>query len=311
MKIYEIRLKPHSAFISSIQGDTLFGSLCWQIHNLGLNLDNLLKNYAADPFMVVSSGFYCSGETYFFPRPLCPSYLMFADEKIEERKKNNQKRFFKVNHGEDIRIAQLNFVAEQHFSVLTKREHNTVSRLSGTTINEEFAPFQHCAVFYHDLAQIVVFVGIDESRFSRENLLKIFIQQGRLGFGKRASVGYGHFTVESCEESRLWNRAFSVDNFLYALSPFVLSAQEQARVKQIYFQPFTKYGKHGDVYASSKAPFKKPIIMADTASLVALGEPFTMERPFIGQGLTGVSYVDSKTVAQGYALCLPCKMGEL
>lgn len=311
MKIYEIKLRPHSAFISSIHGDTLFGSLCWQIHNLGLDLDNLLQNYAASPFMVVSSGFYYSKGSYFLPRPLCPSHLMFADEKIEERKKNNKKCFFRVNRGDGIDIAQLNFDTEQSFSVMTKREHNSVSRLSGTTTNEEFAPFQHRAVFYRDLAKIVVFAGIDESRFSKEDLLKIFINQGRFGFGKRASVGYGHFTVESCEESHLWNRDFSDDNFLYALSPFVLSEQEQSQLKQIYFQPFTKYGKHGDIYAASKAPFKKPVIMADTASLVSLRAPFMKERPYIGQGLTDISYVDSKTVAQGYALCLPCKLGDL
>ena len=311
MKIYELKLKPHSAFISSIHGDTLFGSLCWQIHNLGLGLDNLLQNYTQTPFMVVSSGFYYAKGAYFLPRPLCPNYLMFPNTKIEDKKKNNKKHFFQIHAGEDMDISRLNFDTMQSFSCLTKREHNSVSRLTGTTANEEFAPFQHRVVIYQDFAQIVVFVGIDETRFSKDDLLKIFIQQGRLGFGKRASVGYGHFTVESCTESLLWKRDFSADNCLYALSPFVLSPDEQAQAKRVYFQPFTKYGKHGDVYAGSSAPFKKPVIMADTASIVAFDKPFSTEKPYIGQGLTGLSYVDNKTVAQGYALCLPCKLRDL
>lgn len=311
MKIYEIKLKPHSAFISSIHGDTLFGSLCWQIHNLGLGLDHLLQDYINAPFMVVSSGFYYAKGTYFLPRPLCPNFLMFPNSKIGERKKNNKKHFFKVHNGDDIDISRLDFADEQSFSQLTKREHNSVSRLTGTTSSEEFSPFQHRVVFYQDTAQIVIFVGLDESRFSRENLLQIFIQQGRLGFGKRASVGYGQFEVLSCEESHLWQRDLSCDNYLYAMSPFILSPLEQQQVKQVYFQPFTKYGKHGDIYAGSAVPFKKPIIMADTASLVSLNRPFSLDRPYIGQGITGVSYVDEKTVSQGYALCLPCKLGDL
>ena len=79
MKIYEIKLKPTSFFITPLQGDTLFGCLCWQLVHKGENIDELLKDYSTNPFMVVSSGFFYmkevkdnhTEEKYIFPKPLC------------------------------------------------------------------------------------------------------------------------------------------------------------------------------------------------------------------------------------------------
>ena len=91
MNIYEAIIEPQSLFISPIQGDMLFGSLCWQLENMGHDLNVLLEDYETTPFMAVSSGFMCLPEDgkYIFPRPHCPSYFMNKGN-LPESKQNDK-----------------------------------------------------------------------------------------------------------------------------------------------------------------------------------------------------------------------------
>lgn len=313
MKIYEIRIKPQSFFISPIQGDMLFGCLCWQLHHIGQDLDSLLADYDTNPFMIVSSGIFYQNGRYILPKPLCPDFMLFKNITVENRKQYQKKKFICLYEGETLDINDdLWEKALEKVDFCITQQHNSINRLTGSTgsgESGEFAPFYTSARVYDSEGEIVVFVGVDENRISEEILKTIFSNLGKVGYGKKASSGYGHFTIKNCAESSLWNHDFSSFTHLYALSPFVLAEEEQTRVQEnIYFQPITKYGKHGEIYAKGEKPFKKPVIMADMASIVGVDVGWNMKRPFIGRAIRGISYVDERTVVQGYTLCLPCKM---
>lgn len=306
MKIYEIKIKPTSFFITPLQGDTLFGNLCWQLHNKGFDLDKLLEDYATNPFMVVSSGFFYEGGKYILPRPLCPDQYLFKDA---DAKKNKDKKYFALSVEEKIDINNLPLDKEHNnFAINYLQGHNSISRIGGGN----FAPYYTQSISYDTAGVVVIFVGIDETRIEPEYIKQTFIDLGKIGYGKKASSGYGQFTLVSCQESLLWNnKDFSDCNALYILAPFIPSAREQEKIKEkdfCYFQPITKYGKHGNIHALGAKPFKKPVIMADTASVVPLGEQYDGNKPYIGTAIKN-SYID-KTVMQGYALCLPCKFNK-
>ena len=312
MKIYEIKLKPTSFFITPIQGDTLFGCLCWQLHNIGADLDNLLNDYSSNPFMVVSSGFFLHEEGFIFPKPLCPDFYMFkANDNQTDYKANKKKKFFRIYKDEVIITNELPFEEElKDFAYNTQQAHNSINRMTGTTDSDgEFAPFYTPSIIYDTKGFVVVFAAIEE-RISKETLKEIFENLGKTGYGKKASSGYGHFEVISCEESSLWKNDFSDCNALYTLAPFVLSETEITNIKECFFQPITKYGKHGGDKALSEKPFKKPVIMADMASIISFKGGINTNKPYIGTAIEGTSYIDNKTVMQGYALCLPCKLEE-
>lgn len=310
MKIYEISLKAETPFITQINADTLFGCLCWQLNNAGIDLNSLIEIYDKEPFMVVSSGIYKNeNNMYILPKPLCPNYIMFDINDVNY-KKNNKKKFFGLSSNTVININKIDFKEniKDYFS-FDIQQHNTINRITNTT-GKGFDPFYNEVTFYENKGNIIVFVALDETKLSIDNLQKAFENLGKTGYGKKASSGYGHFKVNSFNESILWKNDFSKCNYLYSLAPFILSEEEKINLNNIYFQPVTRYGKHGDILAKSENPFKKPVIVADTASLVSLKTKFDKNKPFIGKAIKDISYVDNKTVFQGYALCLPCILEE-
>jgi CRISPR-associated protein Csm4 len=308
VKIYEIEIKPKSAFATHLKGDTLFGALCWHIQNMGLDLPNFLKDYDTNPFMIVSSGFYKKGNEYYFDKPLAPNFMLFGEIDVDNRKKNDNKKYFSYVVDSPLILNKLNY-AEQNFVVFTDTMHATINRDTNTTGKDEFSPYSTEAFFFTDKADIVIFAAIDENRLQEEKLKSLFENLGKSGFGKRASVGYGQFEVLGFKESVLWKNNLD-GNYLYALSPFVLSGNEKENLNNMYFQPFTRYGIHGDILAKSQNPFKKPVIMADSASLVSLKTNYDKTCPIIGNAVKGTSKILLETVVQGYSLCLPIQLED-
>jgi len=60
----------------------------------------------------------------------------------------------------------------------------------------------------------------------------------------------------------------------------------------------TRFGRHGNVQATAGNPFKKPVLMAQSGAVFS-GERHG--RPWIGQGIGGISTTLPATVHQGYA----------
>ncbi|MCL2485340.1 MAG: hypothetical protein FWF00_01180 [Endomicrobia bacterium] len=313
MKLYEIVIKPKSAFYTSLQGDTIFGNLCWQIENAGFNLPDLLSDYAEKPFMIVSSAFYKNDKGgYLFNRPLLPSHFLFPDQTAANRKENDDKKNFIYDGSNTLKLNGLNWYNDFTPVKRTNAQHNTINRQTGTTGEGEFAPFSQEVYFFDESVNLVIFAAIDESRFSKEKLEIIFENLGKTGYGKKASIGYGQFEVLEVKESVILREAAEAIknsgkyNSLYALSPFVPS-EDNKRDYKIYFDPITKYGKHGAGLAKSSNPFKKPVIMANTASVLSFQNASAEKFPlYVGAAVKNVSDANPETVVQGYSLVLPC-----
>ena len=319
MKIYEIIIKPKSSFTTLLKGDTIFGNLCWHINYSNNSLQTLLQNYDTNPFMVVSSAFVLLTDNntnkYIFKRPTAPEEILFSknEQWIQERKERQKKQYFVLQDSSCIEsIKDIYLTQEQIKTFFYKKEtlqHNTINRETCTTGSNQFAPWTISSDFYNDNLNLIFFVAIDETKFTAEELKKAFTNLGLNGFGKKASIGYGKFDVISCLESKLFKNLSKNTNYVYTLAPFVPKQDEICEEKS-YFQPFTRFGKHGDVLAKSDNPFKNPIIMMDEYSLIKLNKPIDYNYPIIGSAITNVSNIDVNTIAQGYTLCLPVNLED-
>jgi CRISPR-associated protein Csm4 len=95
-------------------------------------------------------------------------------------------------------------------------------------------------------------------------------------------------------------------NACYTLAPCV---PEKDTFVEMFFTPFTRFGRHGDVFAKSSNPFKNPVIMADESAIFIPKSRESFNKPYIGRAVIDISKAEPRTVMQGYSLYLPVNMG--
>lgn len=341
MKTYEIVIKPLSGFGTPLKGDTIFGQFCWQItynqHLIGKSLDTLLENYHTKPFAIFSSAYprFCGGDScyYALKRPDLPMNLVFPlpDDKkknIESRKDLKSRRWMillkdkkfsslkELKYRTDTKLFEEDIKAyisdktgkdvkgiiSKNFIVPFPQSHNKINRLTGTTGAEGFAPFvaeQH--VFFPE-SELVIFVGIDDAVINISQVKEGLELIGKCGFGKDASTGLGRFNVLGTSEIDLAKMGSDSPNGCYTLAPCV---PEKDTYAEMFFTPFTRYGRHGDVLAKSSNPFKNPVIMADEGGVFKPKSKEVFRKPYIGTAVAKISKAEPKSVAQGYSLYIP------
>lgn len=340
MKNYEITIKPLSGFATPLKGDTLFGHICWQAAYdgglLGRDINNLLEDYKDNPFLVISSAFIKIGDSYAFKRPDMPAEMLFdltnLDKKeiIARRKelkgkkwiflrKNQKLQSLKSNdlylNDKELLLRLMGSKSDEEVRRLSKlsiesividytQPHNTINRLTGTTGEDQFAPYSvDQKVFIKEL-ELVVFAGLRDD-IPVEGLIKALRQIGTSGFGKDASTGLGRFEVLAFKEVDLCSIGSDNPNACYTLAP---SVPEPGVFDEIFFTPFTRFGRHGDVLAKSGRPFKNPVIMADEGAVFIVKNPDVFKKPYIGKAVFGISKAEPKAVTQGYSLYIPIKV---
>jgi CRISPR-associated protein Csm4 len=329
VKIYRITIEPRSPFGTPLKGDTLFGQFCWQAAYapdlLTVPLDEAIRLYSEKPFAVFSSAFpsLLDGGIA-LKRPDAPLDLLFdfsgksREDIIGDRKKFKKQKWLLCDKAAalaDFRTCEYmddeeltlraGLKADKHSSV-EESSHNSVSRLTGTTGGNGFAPFTQENTVYAPGGRLAVFVGIDEGLLPLETLKTGLERIGLSGFGRDASTGLGKFTVTECTEVDLAAYGPAEPNALYTLSP---SVPKKAEYKDALFTPFTRFGRHGDRLATSGKPFKNPVIMADEGALYFphdMGE--ALQRPYMGSALAGLSKIQENAVAQGYSLYIPVRL---
>lgn len=341
MKVYEITIKPLSAFGTPLKGDTIFGHFCWQIAYdrtlLGKSLDELLTNYHSRPFAIFSSAYprFCSetnSSFYAMKTPPLPLHQLFElphekREVIDKRKEYKAKQWmilkenggflsFKeldlLNDRELLKEMKAGLTPETRKQVrkggasdyITQfsQSHNTINRLTGTTGEGPFAPFQVDQQRYFPETELAIFVGIDETVVKIEQVKNGLERIGEFGFGKDASTGLGRFELAEDDEIDLAALGSNPPNACYTLSP---SVPEKDVFNEFFFTPFTRYGRHGDILARSSNPFKNPVIMADEGAVLIPKSMDAFSSPFIGTAVTNLSKAEPGTVAQGYSLYIP------
>ncbi len=341
MKTYEIVIKPLSGFGTPLKGDTIFGQFCWQMNYnqqpMDKSLDNLLAKYQTEPFVVFSSAFprFCGGDIcyYALKRPDLPMDEIFTlpddkKENIKKRKDLKANRWMILQKdkgisslkelkyrndaklfGEDIKAyisdkkgKEIKGVTSKSLITPFSQSHNKINRLTGTTGTEGFAPFITDQHVYFPECELVIFVGIDEAVIDINRVKDGLEMMGKCGFGKDASTGLGRFDVLETSEIDLIKMGNASSNGCYTLAPCV---PEKDTYAEMYFTPFTRYGRHGDVLAKSTNPFKNPVIMADEGGIFKPKSKDVFQKPYIGTAITNISKAEQKSVAQGYSLYIP------
>ena len=332
MKTYCITIEPASPFGTPLKGDTLFGQFCWQAaYDQALLLcpfEQAVEQYPERPFAVFSSAFPAlQGGGFALKRPDAPLDLLFnlsgksKEEIIGNRKAIKKQKWLVCERQAALANLQAcNYLDDQGLtsaagldpeeytaiSTVAETGHNSISRLTGTTGPDGFAPFTQRSTFYAPGCKLVLFVGIDETMLSVDNLVAGLARIGQGGFGRDASTGLGKFSVASCTVVDLPALGAPQPNALYTLAPCVPDTEQYV---DALFSPFTRFGRHGDRLATSGKPFKNPVVMADEGALLfPRSMPDACDRPYLGSAVTGVSKIQSTAVAQGYSLYIPVRL---
>jgi len=281
MKLYKVTINPISPFATPIKGDTLFGSICWDIVYLygEKKLEKMLKNYKKNPFLIVSDGFLKNH----LIKPVFPKELL--NETEEGKKKEYRKRVWisikDILKGDFSKTKKENEVEFKKalFEIKNKINYKTF------TTGDGFGPFGIESIMY--LKEIDIYMLINEYE---EEIKKAFKLLSKLGYGKDANLGKGKFEIISWKEVEV-----KESEYFMALSDFVRSKVNG----KIYYDVITKYPKtRGDL----PNPFKNPLFMAKVGAGIKLNKKEKLL--YVGKGITGFSN-NKKIVHQGYAITFP------
>jgi CRISPR-associated protein Csm4 len=288
MELFKTTIVPVSNFATQLKGDTLFGQICWAIKFVfgEERLASLLADYSTRPFLVVSDGFAKSH----LPKPKLPQHLL---NETGDKKANRKKIW--IDH-ESLRAGlYLNAKTwdEVGGDTTISIVRNSINYKSFSTGEEGFAPYSNTETV---LLPKDVYCLIDVSVFGLDDLTKAFKFISEYGFGKDSSIGKGRF--EFANFTKIDSQCTSMTYM--ALSPF---SPNNLECQQIYYEPFTRFGKHGASMSNSN-PFKNPIVMADTASVIHFDSVKSLS--YIGKAITNIS-VHKDTVHQGYAIVIAIK----
>lgn len=302
MDTYLFPLQPLSAFGTPLAGDTLFGQLCWAIRERfgEARLTSLLDGYTdGRPFLVVSDAF----PGGWLPRPQLPDVLLGRDADPAQRKAAKQKIWLPAN-GTALPLtdwlAQAAALPALQHSVLTQ---NTINRLTGTTGSGPFAPRQVSRLELRSQTALDLYCVIDPSRMAANDLTQVLNDVGHTGYGRDASTGLGKFSLAEPRRCR-----WPGDGHRHALTLAPCAPAPAAlEAGACYYQPLTRFGRHGNLAALSGQPFKRPVLALRTAAFLTFrdGPVPTFHGTGLGGVLNPLSSAIPATVHQGYAPLVP------
>jgi len=290
MQLYKVTITPTSHFTTTLKGDTIFGQVCWAIfYKFGKErLSKLLNSYreGKKPFLIASDAF----PKGYLPKPTMPSTLL--NEKSEDKKKNRKKIWLKLDElqkGKYKNAKTDKDINNEDSSDITI--HNSLNYKTFHT-GDGFDPYG--LKVWKLLSQDIYFL-IDQNQFTINEFKEAFELLSKMGYGKKITIGYGRFKIDSTEQ-------IDIDNYsqkFMTLSPF---SPKGLNVKSIYYNPFTRFGKFGASRAYKNA-FKKPILLADTSSVIEFENKQRYQ--YLGRVIDGVSDIYRDTVHQGYSIVIP------
>lgn len=319
-------IRPLTAFGSLIRGDTLFGQLCWAVRDrFGVaRLETLLDEYLSGrPFLVVSDGF-PAGQ---LPRPKLPLARIGNIRLEPEQRKTFKERAFipedwvagepdlaatisKLAQEGEERAASNDTAAMRYWNA-TPHLRNSISRLTATT-GGGFDPYGQEELVAPPGQHFVIHAVFDEKRLAAADLAQLMEDIGCTGYGRDASVGLGKFQVIEIADGRPGEQQQA--NAWLTLAPCAPQGGNWI-AEDCFYQPFTRFGRHGSIAAVGPNPFKRPILLADTGAVLR-PRTFEQERLFAGHGLGGAAMPISldaafvATVHQGYAPVLPVRLPQ-
>jgi CRISPR-associated protein Csm4 len=320
MKTFKCTLVPTSPFATEFRGDSLFGQLCWALCRIysDLRLKDLLDGYTSKrPFLVVGDPLPAGC----LPRPALPIRLMLSENTEKNIEKNLKKAPYLLE--EAVHLPSSEWLDKlchnpkegctDSSALVTRfvRMSNSISRITGTTgEGAMFAPRAQDVFQYQSGSKLDCVVKFDEKRLTLDELKAALQYVGARGYGKRSSVGFGQFNVESITEIALLSH--KEPNALLTLSRSLPGGIEINQKLSMY-NTCTHFGRHGDELAHGQV-FKKPILMLESgAVIVPEGNADALhaiaKQGWIGRAAGGrenpISEQMPETVHQGYAPVVP------
>ena len=301
MKFYKVTLKLTSPYATDWQADTIWGHLCWALRfSYGENeLTNFIARYGkSEPPILVSNGF--PGDL--LPRPVLPEKHVTERSDFAMTKKQKKIRwltpdeFIKTQNGEELVLSEKNGETE------TVTLKNQINRLTGTTsggeVDEPTGRLFSFAQHHLEAVSIYLKLANDFVETSKE----LFQNLSKSGYGKRKTVGYGQFSIESFDEFIGFKSPPNANGFV-SLSNFVPATDDPTLG---YWEILVKYGKLGEDYAITGNPHKKPLLMFRAGSCFY----DTPCKEYYGRLVRGLSHQYPEVVQYGYALPVPLKLPE-
>jgi len=259
MKLYSLTITPLSGFLTMPKGDILYGQIL-SFLSFSEDIEKFKDNFVVSDMMPYN----------FFYKPNLP--LKYFNE--EDKKKLRKKRFISLKSLQnDLIPEEINFYKKD---LVIK---NSISRLTFTT-SDGFDPFSSEEFIFNKMWMFLMCED-DKKDFLIETIKKV----GEYGFGKKSSVGKGNFKVEEVKEFDFGNLK---TNTYLAISPFVKSDDE------VFYEPYVKFGKYG--LNRAKNPFKKPVILCDSGSVIKLQNNQKIYGKILENGSVETSYTQAKTI---------------
>ncbi len=331
MQMFRFKIKPLTAFGGAIQGDTLFGQLCWMIRHCEgeEKLKETLQGYTeGSPFAVVSDAFPAG----YLPRPALSSEWLPALEKIEDRKQA-KKKIWLINNAfheslnctagldiskaeDDSQIvskivlsssftAQKKSLSSSALMQLHAQPHNSINRQTGTTGEDGFAPYVSDQLWFYPGLYLELYVVLDEKCLTSEKVKYYLELIGKSGYGRDASIGLGKFELVD-EPQRVESAQPEYSPTLRYLTLAACAPETNTWcATHSFYQPFTRFGRHGDALASKGSSFKKPVLMMKSGAMLTPKSAGVVLSQWAGQGIGNISDAQSEAVHQGYAPLIP------
>lgn len=299
MDYFKLMIKPISPFITEPVSDTLFGQICYTLSLMGENMEDILKDYDKEPFLVVSD-MLPMGYALKPQEPAALSENINVNTLAGRKSEKNKNRVYiddVIKNGKITAVHNPTWTIE-HYNMT----HASINRFTGTTSKGEHAPYNIIEYYYNTKNNtdfyFDLYIYVNDKY--REKVIDAIKLIGKYGYGKKASLGRGLFVMQSVED-------VSIDttgkNSLFTLGNCVIYGMKN-KCEELYYTPLTRFGKHG-VYTAKTMPFKSPFVMASQGALFKyITDLSIFDKPFIGKIVNNISY-HSNTIAQGYSLYIP------
>ncbi|KWT94951.1 type III-A CRISPR-associated RAMP protein Csm4 [Candidatus Magnetominusculus xianensis] len=298
MNTYRLRIKLKGSFITPLQADTIFGSLCWiMAWSEGQDaVKEFLSGYInGKPAFVLSDG---------MPGDLlpAPAHLSLSAQKegmgfedYNKTKEIKKVQWLLPNVFEKVRNG--NFDIEPCGRLKTFKSfttlHSSVNRITGTTA--EGGNLFELSEYAAEQDEISIYIKIRDGW--EEKVSSLLNELSKTGYGKKKTSGKGAFEIIKFEPFK-FNDVNGADGFM-SLSNFVPA---QCDPTEGFYKIFVKYGKLGGEFTFCGRPFKKPLIMLTAGSSFRVKEEI---KPYYGRMVKDISPAKPQVVHYGYAFSIP------
>ena len=291
MNLIKVKITPHSSFVTFPKGDTIFGHF---VYHSFLKGEEIFSNYPNEKPKIIFSDFLPDNYIY---KPALPNNYFGVDE--SQKKKFKKKSWIEIKELKNgIKVQnQESFYPykELNFYTIELRVRNALNRLTFSTNDSgAFVPFSIEEITF--LYQPILYIMFDET-FTQEEIVERLNEIGKNGFGKKGTIGKGYFLAELDNDFKRFDEVET--DYYITLSPTLLHKSKNI-IEKAFYNTFNRFGK----YHSSKTPFKKPLLMADSGAVVKLKE----KRNWIGGAID--NGIKENSFVQGYSILIPFKLEE-